>query len=253
MNRFVAFLLFMLVSLSGQAQTCPDGATVDSNRNLIALLDYIAVKGGGEFVTVAECAATVYRGASLASFQRAHPTRTEQLIQEVTSAQRRAAERLEESQDIEGRDRFLRIEVALRRKVLEDIETLGDDAKSRLRLERVRQVTYLIQALDRGGDGQAIHQFLTLTDVDYFQPQVIDAWLRSLYSCPDWKLSKVGNLTDAELQKGVCQSACTPRARAALANIEDWRSGRVRDWSRSGTVKELHGRLTRAIASCKPE
>jgi len=174
-----------------------------------------------------------------------------QLLKDVTHMQRRAAKKLHDHGDIEGWKRYVRLEVSLRKRVLEDIETL-DTSQSALREERNLQFTYLIQALDWVGEDQAIHDFLIKKDVKYFLPEVIEIWLRSVYSCPDRPISKVGNLTDHQLRQGVCRPACMPRATSALVNIDKWRDRHREVWDSRVDVRFLHRRLKDAVKTCSP-
>lgn len=243
-----------LAPLWSAAQSCPAASQGDPNQQLVALLDFIAVRVGTDVLRVAECASDIYRNANLSGFHEAFPARTERLVQDVTAVQRRAAEKLQEQGDVDASLRFLRLEITLRKKVLEDLAALPPQTRERFFLERVRQITYLIQGLERSGDGEEIDRFLTSADYEYFQPQVVNAWLRSLYSCPDWReLSKVDALTDAQLRQGVCRPACTPRAKAAIDNIEAWRSRYRSEWQKSVVIRSLHGRLAAAVKSCRAD
>jgi len=146
---------------------------------------------------------------------------------------------------------MLRLEVSLRARVLEDIETLDESSRSALpKAIRIRQITYLIQALDWVGKDQEIHDFLIKEDVEYFLPVVIETWLRSAYSCPGRPISQVGNLTDSDLRQGVCRPACTHRATSALENIDKWRARHKKVWDRRGDVRALHRRLKDAVKTC---
>lgn len=253
MKKFAIFVVAILIALGANAQACPVARTTDNSRRLIELLDYIAVKSYREPLDVADCADATYRAGNLAQFHRAHPTRTEQLLQDVTDMQRRAADKLKDNRDFGGRKRYLGREVSLREKVLEDIETLDESLRSALpKAIRIRQITYLIQALDEVGRDQEIHDFLIKEDVEYFLPGVIQTWLRSAYSCPDRAISKVGNLTDSDLRQGVCQPVCTRRAETALENIDKWSAKRRKDWDDRSDVRTLHSRLKDAVKTCTP-
>lgn len=251
MKKFAIFVVAMLIALGSNAQACPDKRNPDDNRRLIELLDYIAKNNKEEPLDVADCADETYRAGNLARFHQGFPTRTVQLLKDVTHMQRRAAKKLHDLGDIEGWKRYVRLEVSLRKKVLEDIEKL-DTSQSALREERNLQFTYLIQALDWVGEDQAIHDFLIKKDVKYFLPEVIEIWLRSVYSCPDRPISKVGNLTDPQLRQGVCRLACMPRATSALENIDKWRDRHRKIWDSRSDVRTLHSRLKDAVKTCPP-
>lgn len=253
MKKFAIFVVAILIALGANAQACPVAGTTDNSRRLIELLDYIAVKSAKEPLDVADCADATYRAGNLALFHRAHPKRTEQLLQDVTDMQRRAADKLKDNRDFGGRKRYLEREVSLRARVLEDIETLDESSRSALpKAIRIRQITYLIQALDWVGKDQEIHDFLIKEDVEYFLPVVIETWLRSAYSCPDRPISQVGNLTDSDLRQGVCRLACTRRAETALENIDKWKAKRRKAWDGWYDVRTLHRRLKDAVKTCPP-
>jgi len=109
MKKFAISVVAMLIALGSNAQACPDNRNPDDNRRLIELLDYIAKNNKEEPLDVADCADETYRAGNLAWFHQAFPTRTVQLLKDVTHMQRRAAKKLHDHGDFGGWKRYVEI------------------------------------------------------------------------------------------------------------------------------------------------
>lgn len=242
--------LFGIIAFNNLVYACPSDPTITGNKRAIVILDFLATESASNLASSAECAFSMYQMLNLRSFAKEYPKRVEQLIGDVTDIQTRAYQSLSESGDIPAAERFHNREVTIRKRVLRDIDELSESLKLALRIERIRQVTSLAQAFERQDSGSELDEFLSKYDLDFFQSQTINSWLKSISSCPSWKISLSGGISDSRLIQDVCSDRCKARVKSANATIKGWQQLRIKDWDRNQQGKILHTRISMALRKC---